>query len=166
MHLISWTRHRGSEQPGYLHILLFTDSPLLSPFSRLFLYSLHHHVLKTIPCPVSKESSFIHDQLIGSKHGPLYRLSCYTPPGSRDLLISADASFILRQVLDKFYFLLTLFLHTARLSVNCFCRRFFCTPTGLLVLNPDKGVCADPVERGAILEVEGPVPQAGTVSVS
>ncbi len=24
------------------------------------------------------------------------------------------------------------------------------------VLNPGKGVCADPVERGAILEVEGP----------
>jgi hypothetical protein len=36
------------------------------------------------------------------------------------------------------------------------------------VLDPGKGVCADPVKRGAILEGEGPgrVPQAGTVSVS
>jgi hypothetical protein len=29
------------------------------------------------------------------------------------------------------------------------------------VLNPGKGVCADPVERGAILEVEGPGPPSG-----
>ncbi len=29
------------------------------------------------------------------------------------------------------------------------------------VLNPGKGVCTDPVERGAILEVEGPGPPSG-----
>ncbi len=29
------------------------------------------------------------------------------------------------------------------------------------MLNPNKGVCADPVERGAILEVEGPGPPSG-----
>jgi hypothetical protein len=29
------------------------------------------------------------------------------------------------------------------------------------VLNPGKGVCMDPVERGAILEVEGPGPPSG-----
>jgi hypothetical protein len=29
------------------------------------------------------------------------------------------------------------------------------------VLNPGKGVCADPVERGTILEVEGPGPPSG-----
>jgi hypothetical protein len=29
------------------------------------------------------------------------------------------------------------------------------------VLNPGKGVCADTVERGAILEVEGPGPPSG-----
>ncbi len=31
----------------------------------------------------------------------------------------------------------------------------------ILVLNPGKGVCADPVERGAILEIEGPGPPSG-----
>ncbi len=31
----------------------------------------------------------------------------------------------------------------------------------IIVLNPGKGVCADPVERGAILEVEGPGPPSG-----
>jgi hypothetical protein len=31
----------------------------------------------------------------------------------------------------------------------------------LTVLNPGKGVCADPVERGAILEVKGPGPPSG-----
>jgi hypothetical protein len=31
----------------------------------------------------------------------------------------------------------------------------------LFVLNPCKGVCADPVERGTILEVEGPGPPNG-----
>ncbi len=34
------------------------------------------------------------------------------------------------------------------------------------VLDPSKGVCADPVERVAILEVKGPGPQVGSVSVS
>ncbi len=32
---------------------------------------------------------------------------------------------------------------------------------GACVQNPGKGVCADPVERGAILEVEGPGPPSG-----
>jgi hypothetical protein len=31
----------------------------------------------------------------------------------------------------------------------------------LLVLDPGKGVCADPVKRVAILEVKGPGPPAG-----
>ncbi len=31
----------------------------------------------------------------------------------------------------------------------------------LCVLNPGKGVCADPVEKGAILEVKGPGPPSG-----
>jgi hypothetical protein len=31
----------------------------------------------------------------------------------------------------------------------------------LNVLDPSKGVCADPVERVAILEVEGPGPTGG-----
>jgi hypothetical protein len=34
------------------------------------------------------------------------------------------------------------------------------------VPDPGKGVCADPVNGGAILEGGGPVPQAGTRSVS
>ncbi len=29
------------------------------------------------------------------------------------------------------------------------------------VLNPGKGVCVDPVQRGAILEVKGPGPPSG-----
>ncbi len=38
-----------------------------------------------------------------------------------------------------------------------------CIPTYMTspVLNPGKGVCSDPVERGAILEVEGPGPPSG-----
>ncbi len=31
----------------------------------------------------------------------------------------------------------------------------------ICVLNPGKGVCADSVERGAILEVKGPGPPSG-----
>ncbi len=31
----------------------------------------------------------------------------------------------------------------------------------LIVLDPGKGVCADPVERVAILEVKGPGPRGG-----
>ncbi len=33
--------------------------------------------------------------------------------------------------------------------------------TKILVLDPGEGVCADPVKRGAILEVEGPGPPSG-----
>jgi hypothetical protein len=35
-----------------------------------------------------------------------------------------------------------------------------------IVLDFGKGVCADPLERVAILEVKGPGPQVGSVSVS
>jgi hypothetical protein len=38
-----------------------------------------------------------------------------------------------------------------------------CLVTGIIiiVLDPGKGVCADPVRRGAILEREGPGPPSG-----
>jgi hypothetical protein len=36
----------------------------------------------------------------------------------------------------------------------------------VIVLDPSKGVCADPVGRVAILEVKGPGPPVGSVSVS
>ncbi len=35
------------------------------------------------------------------------------------------------------------------------------SPCTVLVLDPGKGVCADPVERVAILEVKGPGPPGG-----
>jgi hypothetical protein len=38
---------------------------------------------------------------------------------------------------------------------------FRLVPDKLIVLNLGKGVCADPVERGAILEEEGPGPPSG-----
>ncbi len=46
------------------------------------------------------------------------------------------------------------------------CLVFWCCGPRLVlrlpsVLNPGKGVCADPVERGAILEGEGPGPPSG-----
>jgi hypothetical protein len=52
---------------------------------------------------------------------------------------------------------------------HCGDSNFFCRYYGfkvwvlqaLIVLNPGKGVCVDPVKRGAILEGEGPSPPSG-----
>jgi hypothetical protein len=43
------------------------------------------------------------------------------------------------------------------------CVYVYCS--GFTVLDPGKGVCADPLERVTILEVEGPAPQVGSVSI-
>jgi hypothetical protein len=40
------------------------------------------------------------------------------------------------------------------------------TTIPIAVLDPSKGVCADPVERVAILEVEGPGPPGGVSELS